>query len=235
MKLLKCSGSCYVSFLLELLPNAPENVEVDALTEKSLMVSWSTPSENWDDIRAYWVNVTALKSFDDRLIDPNEGDGSSPTATSTATETKRVVVPHNQNHTILSDLKPFTMYEISVIAVNEHGSSLPSYYVRSLTLTPGKLKQTTVADVPELPDIRSCCLNRGVKHETCINKLCNPSVADTTEITDLMICAPWAAKTYGCLTNGLDHTPCCKARGLPDVCQQLCAGNVTTFDFNHFK
>lgn len=54
-------------------------------------------------------------------------------------------------------------------------------------------------------------------------------------MTDLMICAPWAADTFTCLSNGMDHTPCCKNRGLPDICQSFCSGNITFIDFNHFK
>lgn len=54
-------------------------------------------------------------------------------------------------------------------------------------------------------------------------------------MTDLMICAPWASDTFTCLSNGMDHTPCCKNRGLPDICQSFCSGNITFIDFNHFK
>lgn len=81
--------------------------------------------------------------------------------------------------------------------------------------------------------VLSCFL--GIGHKTCIDKLCDPTTAVSTEITDLMICAPWAHDSFSCLANGVDHTPCCKTRGLPDVCQQFCNGNVTFIDSNHFK
>lgn len=55
------------------------------------------------------------------------------------------------------------------------------------------------------------------------------------QVTDLMICAPWAGVTFGCLANGMDHTPCCRSRGLPESCLPLCSGNITSLDFNHFK
>jgi hypothetical protein len=58
------------------------------------------------------------------------------------------------------------MYELSVTALNIHGSSLPSYSVRTLTLTPGKIKPTAVAQVPELPDIKTCCTDKGISHPT---------------------------------------------------------------------
>lgn len=174
--------------------------------------------------------MTSLRTFDEHLIDPNEAN----TNKSTTSHTVRVSVPANLNETIINNLVPFTMYEVTVSALNSHGSSLPSYAVRSLTLTPGKMKSTTVGEAPKLPDIKSCCANKGIGHKTCVTKLCDPALADTAEITDLMICAPWATDTFGCLTNGLDHTPCCKARGLPPLCQQLCTGNVSSIDFNFF-
>lgn len=68
-----------------------------------------------------------------------------------------------------------------------------------------------------------------------MEKLCDPSLSDIAEVTDLMICAPWAAPTFSCLTNGVDHTACCQARGLPDLCQKLCTGNITQLDFSYFR
>jgi hypothetical protein len=52
-------------FPSEILPSRPENVEVEALTEKSLKVSWTAPSQNPESIVEYVVNVTMLKSFDE--------------------------------------------------------------------------------------------------------------------------------------------------------------------------
>lgn len=68
-----------------------------------------------------------------------------------------------------------------------------------------------------------------------MDKLCDPSRHQTVQVPDLMICAPWAASAFSCLANGVDHTDCCKARGLPDLCQELCSGNVTQIDFTYFK
>jgi hypothetical protein len=51
--------------LLEILPSPPENVEVEAVTEKSLKVSWTRPSQNAETILTYVVNVTMLRSFDE--------------------------------------------------------------------------------------------------------------------------------------------------------------------------
>ncbi|XP_074034870.1 Ig-like and fibronectin type-III domain-containing protein 2 isoform X1 [Leptinotarsa decemlineata] len=217
---------------IELLPSPPEILEVEALTEKSIKVEWSWPVANTETITEYDVNVTSLKSFDERILTPEE-----ETTKNTNLVRKRVLVkvPASQNMTILQDLTPFTMYEISVTAVNRHGTSLPSYTMRTLTLTTGHMKNTRIGQAPNLPDVKSCCTNKGIVHKTCRSKLCDPTVVSSVEITDLMICAPWAADTFGCLANGIDHTPCCKARGLPEICQQLCTGNVSSLDFNYFK
>lgn len=50
-----------------------------------------------------------------------------------------------------------------------------------------------------------------------------------------MICAPWASDSFSCLANGIDHTACCRSRGLPDPCIQLCTGNITRVDYNQFR
>ncbi|XP_049803084.1 Ig-like and fibronectin type-III domain-containing protein 1 isoform X1 [Schistocerca nitens] len=270
---------------VELLPSPPEDVEVEALTENTIRVSWTVPSENADTVTTYVINVTSLRQFDQDPQPPSEDYDLPPAAVtfsataSTADSSTRdsyadaadsyaraaaaeipfageemtappsphevspvqatysynVSVPGTYNSTIITGLTPFTMYEINVIARNIHGQSLPSYTIRTLTLTSGKLKQTTVAESPQLPDIKSCCIKKGVSHATCVNKLCDPTLSEIAEVTDLMICAPWATDTFRCLTNGIDHTACCRARGLPVHCQELCSGNITQLDFSYFK
>lgn len=221
---------------IELLPSPPEEVEVEPLNEKQLNVSWSPPVENTDSVIQYVVNVTTLRSFDAHLIDPSESSMKNSNRSRLITTTT-FKVPANRTYIVLNDLLAFTMYEITVTSYNIHGSSLPSYAIRSLTLTPGKMKSTEVAAAPKLPDIRSCCVDAGVNHYGCVDKLCDPTKTFeiALQVTDLMICAPWAGVTFGCLANGMDHTPCCRSKGLPDSCLPLCSGNITTLDFNHFK
>lgn len=68
----------------------------------------------------------------------------------------------------IDQLTPYTMYEVTVVAINKHGSSLPSTAIRFLTLnTDQKTSRRTNIDdskLPPLPDIRSCCINKGVTH-----------------------------------------------------------------------
>eukprot|EP00102_Acyrthosiphon_pisum_P023276 XP_016660486.1 PREDICTED: Ig-like and fibronectin type-III domain-containing protein 2 [Acyrthosiphon pisum] len=155
------------------------------------------------------------------------------------TRLHEAIVPGSEYEVKIDKLIPFTMYEITVVAVNKHGSSLPSTAIRSLTLNSdqktSRRANTDNSTLPPLPDIRSCCMKKGITHSACLDKLCDPSRSDVAEVTDLMICAPWASQTFSCLTNGIDHTPCCRARGLPPLCQNLCAGNLTQIDFSYFK
>lgn len=37
------------------------------------------------------------------------------------------------------------------------------------------MKSTAVAAAPKLPDVRSCCVNAGINHNECIDKLCDPT------------------------------------------------------------
>ncbi|XP_045478484.1 Ig-like and fibronectin type-III domain-containing protein 2 [Harmonia axyridis] len=221
---------------IELLPSQPEELEVEALNEKSIKVMWEYPYMNAETVTQFSVNVTSLHTFDERIEPIHDNPPPLPTSISTTmSHAIHLNVKAPQKSIVINDLVPFTMYEVTVTAVNKHGSSLPSYAVRTLTLTPTKVQQKEVGEAPKLPDIKTCCRDKGISHPPCINKLCDPTETASAEITDLMICAPWAPATFSCLTQGLDHTPCCKERGLPDLCQQLCMGNVSSIDFNYLK
>ena len=69
----------------------------------------------------------------------------------------------------------------------------------------------------------------------CVDRFCDPIRTADVSLPDLMICAPWAKDSFSCLANGLDHTGCCQARGLPPACLQLCTGNITRIDFTQFR
>lgn len=163
-----CNINYEKNYFSELLPSPPENVEVEPLTEKSLNVSWAYPISNTETITKYIINVTSLRSFDAHLIDPAD------TPSTVTSHSVQVSVPASQHSAVLNNLSAFTMYEVTVTAQNSHGSSLPSYVVRSLTLTSGKMKPTAVAESPVLPDIRGCCVAKGITHKTCLDKLCDP-------------------------------------------------------------
>ncbi|XP_021960351.1 Ig-like and fibronectin type-III domain-containing protein 1 [Folsomia candida] len=147
---------------------------------------------------------------------------------------RQIKVHGDLTNVLITQLQPFTMYEISVIAFNIHGRSLPSNRVRTLTLAPGIVRPNSTTP-PTLPDIQTCCIQSGVNSETCVAKLCDPRKTTTLEIPDLMICAPWTPQVFKCLADGKDHTPCCRERGVPSPCSDLCSGNVTKLDYHYFK
>lgn len=209
---------------IQRLPSSPEDIYAEPLTEKSLKVGWSPPIRLADTVKYYLINVTALMVFDE----------DAP-LNRTKLPAVSVKVPKNLDSTVISDLQPFTMYSIIVTAYNEHGSSLPSYRIRALTLDNGINKQTSVATVPKLPDVKECCQRNGMTHRTCLDKMCDPKKTDLADVPDFMICAPWSNITFACLANNIDHSPCCRARGIPKICLPLCNGTVTHLDFSLFK
>jgi len=57
--------------ILEILPNSPENVLVDIISETALKISWTRPSRNYGTVTHYYVNISALAGFDS-LTDTRE-------------------------------------------------------------------------------------------------------------------------------------------------------------------
>ncbi|XP_021707105.1 Ig-like and fibronectin type-III domain-containing protein 1 [Aedes aegypti] len=211
---------------IQKLPSEPQAISVEALTERSLQVSWSPPEQLAKTVKYYQINATKLHSFDQDFL----ANGT------TKDSLISIQVSADQSSAIVSNLEPFTMYTVTVSAHNNFGSSLPSIRIRALTLENGVVnKETSVAVVPVLPDVRGCCMKNGVSHRTCLDKMCDPVKADFTEVPDLMVCAPWANITFACLANKIDHTPCCKSRGIPDACLPFCSGTVRAINFNYFK
>lgn len=50
-----------------------------------------------------------------------------------------------------------------------------------------------------------------------------------------MICAPWSNTTFSCLSSRVNHTECCRARGVSPFCLGMCAGDVKRVDYRHFR
>uniref|UniRef100_T1HB70 Uncharacterized protein n=1 Tax=Rhodnius prolixus TaxID=13249 RepID=T1HB70_RHOPR len=221
---------------IEILPSSPLEVQVIPLTANSFAVEWVPPYNNPETVTEYTVNVTMLQSFDPSIISSPTYDNTSQDIVTPHSVQVNVKVSDNQsNYVVIKELVPFTMYEVTLVAKNKHGTSLPSYPIRSLTMVAGQMKTQTPKKVPKLPNVKQCCLEKGIKHEKCLSKLCGLTENADLEVADMMICAPWAQTTFSCLANGVDHTPCCKARGLPEICLDLCLGNITQLNFNYFK
>lgn len=120
----------------------------------------------------------------------------------------------------------------------------PFFLISSITRKCCLMRFIVVVDVDvaivcvvfiRLEDIRGCCISSGMTHRNCVDRLCDPKKADFTQIPDLMVCAPWANISYACLANKIDHSPCCRSRGIPDNCLQFCSGNVTAINVASFR
>uniref|UniRef100_A0A131YT19 Neural cell adhesion molecule l1 n=1 Tax=Rhipicephalus appendiculatus TaxID=34631 RepID=A0A131YT19_RHIAP len=224
---------------VELLPGPPRQLEVEPVSPTELLIRWMPPHQEIE-VAHFLINITELQSFDpDEVTPKNETDKDSTVG---STQAFSIKVDGNQTTFNLRNLKPVTMYEVTVTSENMHGTSLPTYAVRTLTLgaepsfdlpTPENI--TSNETLPSIPDVRGCCIKRGVKQERCLRTMCDPSRADETTLTDVMICAPWANVTFACMADGVDHTGCCRRRGLPEACLGFCKGSVMRVDYRHFR
>lgn len=134
MTLLKC-----ILDGIQNIPSSPEDISVEPLDENSLRVNWSKPSRLPDKVKSYSINCTVLHSFDEASV-PN------------ITNEVSVTVSSDLDSAVIHNLKPYTMYSITMTANSIIGSSLPSVRVRSLTLDSGSIgSKTSVAVVPALP------------------------------------------------------------------------------------
>ncbi|XP_023302537.2 Ig-like and fibronectin type-III domain-containing protein 1 [Lucilia cuprina] len=224
------------------IPSSPLNVAADEVSETRVIISWSPPEKLAHLVKHYNVNLTALHSFDEDEGDEGADDDDGDAGTIRKEDENVIIrlVSGNDTSITINDLKPLTMYAILVTAVNDYGSSLPSERLRIFTHTSAlateeKSGPSNKMDVPDLPDIRSCCETNGMTHRMCLDKMCDPQKTDLATLPDFMVCAPWSNITFNCLANNIDHTPCCRARGIPTVCYPLCSGKVSTLDFNLFK
>ncbi|XP_015790315.1 uncharacterized protein LOC107367145 [Tetranychus urticae] len=130
------------------------------------------------------------------------------------------------------------MFVNTKLAINKLRTSLPLATVRTSTISPAKSKEKEPSKparpAPELPDIKKCCVDNGLVLDRCVDILCDPVRADEATITDIMICAPWANITFKCMASGIDHTDCCRERGVSSTCLPFCEGTVKRLDFRHF-
>lgn len=292
---------------VQILPPQPRSVTVEALSSTSIRVQWLSPSTLTASksstsynapIDSYQINITQLHSFDaigTAKIAPSASGTSSSSSSSLPTEPSlyglqmRYTVSSNDTSFIITDLKPYTMYEVTMRSVNKAGYSLPINSIRTLTLNSDTaIIDTSEAVIPpsssttstsnknkpeadnvrddvsvsnvdkvnhgereveddnvndktinsnvskKLPNTKECCRSNGVTIDRCVDTLCDPVKSDETTLTDLMICAPWANVTFKCMANNIDHSSCCKQRGVTNNCLSFCTGKLSKLDFRHF-
>lgn len=228
------------------IPGPPVNVFVDNVTETSALISWSPPEKLAHLVNHYIINMTALHSFDDNFNDnlkDEQKDMVEDRNSMKRKETNKNIVyqvPANVTNWLATNLKPLTMYAIVVIAANDYSSSLPAERLRIFTHLSdwrheNETDSTSLTTANNLPDIRGCCEAKGMRHRMCLDKMCDPQKTDLARLPDFMVCAPWSNITFSCLTNNMDHTPCCQVRGIPSICYPLCSGKIQTLNFSLFK
>ena len=86
---------------------------------------------------------------------------------------KKYYPQHSTLHTVpatattftLADLEKFSLYEVSMWTEGRNqGRSLPTYATRVVTHVEGAVKEEAGLVVPDLPDIKSCCIAKNVSH-----------------------------------------------------------------------
>ncbi|XP_043647954.1 Ig-like and fibronectin type-III domain-containing protein 2 [Drosophila teissieri] len=222
---------------VQLIPSSPTFVTIENVSETSVTIGWTAPDKLADRVSGYTINVTTLHSFDE---DELSGEIVHRTASDSPESISLYTVPMNQTQLMLSNLSPLTMYAVVVTATNDFGSSLPTERLRffthiSASAAESKAGTTDKQAMPQLPDTRQCCEDNGMTHRMCLDKMCDPQKTDQANLPDFMVCAPWSNITFNCLANNIDHTPCCRARGIPSACFPLCSGKLTSLDFSLFK
>lgn len=130
------------------IPSEPRDVYVETINEKSIQILWRPPEQLANNVTHYLINITKLHSFDDDQL------------SELSTSEFNITVDGHLNSIVVNDLEPFKMYELSVIAANEYGTSLPSVRIRTLTLNSGGgvgdgganvKRQHKIPVVPKLP------------------------------------------------------------------------------------
>ncbi|EDV97557.1 Ig-like and fibronectin type-III domain-containing protein 2 [Drosophila grimshawi] len=229
---------------VQLIPSTPNIVMIDDVRETSVRISWAPPVKLPEEVLHYVVNLTVLHSFDEDEVSGEVRhlipDASGKQSNEKDEQILLYNVPANKTFLIVDNLIPLNMYAVTITAVNEYGSSLPNERLRFFTHTSASVSESHEGSsdkqvMPSLPDIRSCCESSGMTHRLCLDKMCDPQKTDLATLPDLMVCAPWSNITFTCLANNIDHTPCCRARGIPSACFPICAGKLTSLDFSLFK
>ncbi|XP_037084356.1 Ig-like and fibronectin type-III domain-containing protein 1 [Pollicipes pollicipes] len=225
---------------LDTLPAAPSALQVVVRSLGELQVSWTAGDSSAPAPDLFTVNVTRLRRFDGAQLGLDDNDTALEEGPQPGAQVQLFNVTASRMFLMVDALQPLTMYEVSVSAHNAYGSSLTSQRVRAVTWrseTSNAVRQPPPGSrlLPShlrLYDVTDTCVPHASR---CLRQLCDPRVASDTVVTDVIICAPWADKTFACMADGHDHSACCRARGLPQICVELCAGNVTKIDFRYFR
>ena len=162
----------------ETLPSRPATFSAEALSDSSILVKWTQAKNSQHLTENYKINVTFVRYVKHFL--PNDfqqfNSSLSPIFSVSLTEdegfkpepSNSVVykLPKDKEEFIFTDLRTFSLYEVSMWAENINGGkSLQTYKAKVITHIQG---ETSGSDLPapdlHLPDIRSCCIQNNVSN-----------------------------------------------------------------------
>ena len=150
---------------INILPARPEELEVTRVTESDLTLEWKVPqttTASRADMLKIRVNEV-MEMLHDSIEQRETAEGKS-----NLLKTYRVSGASTAFN--VTGLKPFTLYNISMIARNKNGESLPTYSLRVMThaLNQGAWRKQDASgevELPPLPDTRGCCLSKNITHK----------------------------------------------------------------------
>jgi len=217
---------------IETIPKQPEGIAANALNDTAISLSWIPPSNDHHLRDHYRVNVTFLgfltHEFENSFPSKKARKYQAPFSTF-------LTVGKYKTDFVIGGLEKFSVYGVSMWAENKNGGkSLVTSGVKVVTHVEGESNSLSFERAPAVPDVRKCCVESNVSHDKCVNEFCDPHNVAFISLEDLMICAPWDTEIFRCLADGQDHSPCCAAKGLPPLCQELCSGNVTDINYEYF-
>ena len=100
----------------------------------------------------------------------------------------------------------------------------------------------TINEAPPVPtpptvhdyNFTDCCRKKSVS--LSCQPVCDPFNNLPKDFDPLTNCAADLPKLIECGSDGKNHAPCCKRRGLPDICLDFCVGNMpSSFDAQHLE
>lgn len=92
----------------EILPSRPERVSVESVSMTTLRVSWRPPLHTHGALTGYVVNLTSLKTFDDRPLERAPGAAGA----TEKPDSQSIVMPHAVQIKVKCDFK--RKFEFSV-------------------------------------------------------------------------------------------------------------------------
>eukprot|EP00095_Tigriopus_kingsejongensis_P012676 maker-scaffold22_size673200-snap-gene-3.19 protein:Tk12676 transcript:maker-scaffold22_size673200-snap-gene-3.19-mRNA-1 annotation:"ig-like and fibronectin type-iii domain-containing protein" len=217
---------------ISILPGRPVELEATDLSSTSFTLKWLPATTTASELTQDYFQITL-----ETLGEMNHKNLKNALPMPQLRPSESFKVPGNVFEYAMEALTPFTLYNATVTALNQHGESLPSYNLLILTHTKGESMWTQAQGkaLPDLPDFKQCCLSKNITHTSCADTFCDFEKVQNVSVPDLMVCAPWTGSMFDCLFDGQDHTQCCQDNGLPDVCLGFCNGSIKTVDFSHFK